>query len=438
MGRFQRGFERGFEKFRNGYYQLLETTIAHRKLFAMLFIAFCVLSLGWVFFLGEDFFPSVDAGLIRLHLRGRPGLRVEETARLCDQVEQYLHQALPKGEIANVLDNIGLPNSGINLSYSNSGVVGTSDAEILVGLNGNHSSTEELVRQLRQQLPRQFPGVEFFFQPADIVTQILNFGVPAPIDIQVTGPDLQSNYDFAQQIANQLRRVPGTADVHVQQMLGLPTLHLDMDRNLVTQVGLSPRDVAQSVLVSLSGSFQTAPSFWLNPQNGVTYSMQVQAPQYRMKSLQDLMNMPVNDPDGSYTQVLGNLVRLSPTSRPAIVSHYNVQPVIDVYASTQGRDLGAVAKDTQKVLQPILSHLPRGSNVDVRGQIDTMRSSFFGLGIGLLGAIVLVYFLIVVNFQSWLDPFVIITALPGALAGIAWMLLLTRTTLSAPSLTPRA
>ena len=433
MGRFQRGFERGFEKFRDGYYQLLETTIAHRKLFAVLFLAFCVLSLGWIFVLGEDFFPSVDAGLIRLHLRGRAGLRVEETARLTDQVEQYLHQRVPK--ITNVLDNIGMPNSSINLSYSNSGVIGTSDAEILVGLGEDHRPTAELVRQLRQELPRQFPGIEFFFQPADIVTQILNFGLPAPIDIQVTGPDMQSNYDIAQRIANQLRRVPGTADVHVQQMLGLPTLHLDINRDLVTQVGLNPRDVAQSVLVSLSGSFQTAPSFWLNPKNGVTYQMAVQAPQYRMTSLQDLMDLPVNDPANPYTQVLGNLVHLSPTSRPAVVSHYNVQPVIDVYASTQGRDLGAVAKDTQKVLDPFMKQLPRGSTIEVRGQVHTMRSSFFGLGIGLLGAIMLVYFLIVVNFQSWLDPFVIITALPGALAGIAWILLLTHTTLSVPSLT---
>ncbi len=436
MGRFQRGFERNFEKFRNGYYQLLETTIAHRKLFALVFLAFCVLSMGWVFFLGQDFFPAVDAGLIRLHLRARPGLRVEETARLCDLVEQYLHQELPKGEVANILDNIGLPNSGINLSYSNSGVIGTSDAEILIGLNEGHGHpTAALVKDLREKLPKQFPGVEFFFQPADIVTQILNFGLPAPIDIQVMGSDMQGNYEVAQQIANRLRHVPGTADVHVQQLMGLPTLYLNMDRNLITQVGLNARDVAQSVLVSLSGSFQTAPSYWLNPKNGVTYQMAVQSPQYRMISLQDLMNMPINDPNVPYTEVLGNLVHLSPTSRPAVVSHYNVQPVIDVYAGTQGRDLGAVARDTEKVLEPFKSHLPRGSRIEVRGQVNTMRSSFVGLGIGLLGAILLVYFLIVVNFQSWLDPFVIITALPGALAGIAWILLLTGTTLSVPSLT---
>jgi CzcA family heavy metal efflux pump len=435
MGRFQRGFERNFEKFRNGYYQLLETTIAHRKLFAAVFLAFCVLSLCWVFVLGEDFFPSVDAGLIRLHLRARAGLRVEETARLCDQVEQFLHQDLPPGVIANMLDNIGLPNSSINFSYSNSGVIGTNDAEILIGLSDKrHRPTSEIVQDLRQKLPRNFPGVEFFFQPADIVTQILNFGLPAPVDIQVIGADLESNYEIAQRISNRLRHVPGTADVHVQQMLGLPTLHLNIDRDLVTQVGMSPLEVAQSVLVSLSGSFQTAPAFWLNPTNGVTYQMVVQSPQYRVTSLQDLFNTPVTDPSVN-SQVLGNLVQLTPTTRPAVVSHYNVQPVIDVYASTQGRDLGAVARETEKVLKPFEDHLPRGTRIEVRGQVETMRSSFFGLGVGLLGAIVLVYFLIVVNFQSWLDPFVIITALPGALAGIAWILLLTHTTLSVPSLT---
>jgi CzcA family heavy metal efflux pump len=436
LGRFQRGFERGFDNFRAAYYQLLETTLQHRTLFAACFLAFCVLSLGWVFFLGEDFFPSVDAGLMRLHVRGRAGLRVEETARLADQVEAYLRQEIPKNELVNILDNIGLPYSGINTSYSNSGVIGTSDAEILVGLNpDHHHPTADYIRKLRQELPRRFPGVEFYFQPADIVTQILNFGLPAPIDVQVIGPDMQSNYVIAQQIANRLRRVPGTTDVHVQQMLDLPTIHLDINRNLVTNVGMNTRDVAQSVLVSLSGSFQTSPSFWLNPKNGVTYSVAVQSPQYRMTSIKELMDMPVNDPSSPNSQVLGNLVQLTPTARPVVVSHYNVQPVIDVYASAQGRDLGAVAKDTLKVLQPFTDHLPRGTRIVLRGQVETMKSSFLGLEIGLLGAILLVYFLIVVNFQSWLDPFVIITALPGALAGIAWILLLTRTTLSVPSLT---
>ncbi len=286
LGRFQRRFEHGFENFRNGYYQLLETTMDHRKLFAVCFVAFCALSMCLVFFLGEDFFPSVDAGLMRLHVRARAGLRVEETARLCDEIEAYLRQQIPKEELVTILDNIGLPYSGINLSYSNSGVIGTSDAEILMGLNPeHHHATDDYVRRLREELPRRFPGVEFFFQPADIVTQILNFGLPAPIDMQVTGNNLESNYEIAQQIANRLRHVPGAADVHVQQMMGLPTLHLNIDRNRVAQVGMNARDVAQSVLVSLSGSFQTAPNFWLNPKNGVTYQVAVQAPQYRMTSL---------------------------------------------------------------------------------------------------------------------------------------------------------
>ena len=436
FGRFQRGFERGFEKFRNGYYQLLETTLAHRKVFAACFLAFCVLSMGLVFFLGEDFFPSVDAGLMRLHLRARAGLRVEETARLCDVVEKYLRQQIPKDELATILDNIGLPYSGINLSYSNSGVIGTSDAEILVGLNAeHHHPTADYIRKLRSELPRRFPGVEFFFQPADIVTQILNFGLPAPIDIQVTGADMQGNYVIAQQIANRVRQIPGTADVHVQQMLTLPTLNLQIDRTKSTQVGMNARDVAQNVLVSLSGSFQTTPNFWLNPKNGVTYSVAVQAPQYHVTSLQDVMGMPVNNPAVKDYQVLGNLVDMTPVARPAVVSHYNVQPVIDVYVSTQGRDLGAVAKDTMNALKPFESNLPRGTRVIVRGQVETMKSSFVGLGVGLVMAIMLVYFLVVVNFQSWLDPFIIITALPGALAGICWILLLTHTRLSVPSLT---
>ncbi len=436
FGRYQRGFEAGFDKFRNGYYQLLETTLAHSKVFAACFLAFCLLSVGLVFFLGEDFFPSVDAGLMRLHVRARAGLRVEETARLCDEIEKYLHQQIPKDELVTILDNIGLPYSGLNLSYSNSGVIGTSDAELMVGLNPeHHHPTAGYIRTLREELPRRFPGVEFFFQPADIVTQILNFGLPAPIDIQVTGADMQGNYFIAQKIANRVKQIPGTADVHVQQMLTLPTLHLDIDRTKVTQVGMNTRDVAQSVLVSLSGSFQTTPNFWLNPKNGVTYSVAVQSPQYRVTSLQDMMEMPIDDPSTTNYQVLSNLAQVTPTARPAVVSHYNVQPVIDVFVSTQGRDLGAVAKDTMNALKPFEQNLPRGTRLIVRGQIETMKSSFLGLGIGLAMAIVLIYFLIVVNFQSWLDPFIIITALPGALAGICWMLLLTHTRLSVPALT---
>src|SRR5246500_5764722 len=434
LGRFQRAFEGKFEDFRCGYEALLETTLEHRGAFALCFLSFCVLSLGLVTFLGEDFFPHVDAGLIRLHMRARPGLRVEETARLCNQIEDALRGEIPQGQLQTILDNIGLPNSGINQSYSSSGTIGTSDAEILIALNPEkHPPTADLTRHLREFLPRRFPGVEFFFQPADIVTQILNFGIPAPIDVQVVGTDQQTNYGIAQQIAGRMRHIPGTADVHVQQLMSLPTLHMDIERTRVAQVGLTAREVAQSALVSLSGSFQTSPNFWLNPKNEVTYQMAVQAPQYRMTNLQDLMNIPVVSQQGP--QLMGNLVQVSPAVRPATVNHYNVQPIIDVFASTQDRDLGAVAADTQKVLKSFDDKLPRGTHIVVRGQVSTMRSSFIGLGVGLVGAIVLVYLLIVINFQSWLDPFIIITALPGALAGICWFLLLTRTTLNVPSLT---
>ena len=437
LGKSQRGFERWFESFRGSYRQLLEITLDHRKLFSLCFVAFCFLSLGLVFFLGRDFFPQVDAGLIRLHVRARPGLRVEETARLCDEVERVLRSEIPTEELQTVLDNVGVPYSGINLSYSSSGVIGTSDAEILISLNPeHHHPTAQYVRQLRRVLPSRFPGVEFFFQPADIVSQILNFGLPAPVDIQVVGADIRGNYDMAQRIANRLRQIPGTADVHVQQLMGLPTLYLDMDRTRINQVGLNAQNVAQNVLVSLSGSFQTSPNFWLNRRNGVSYNIAIQTPQYHMTSLQDLMNTPVTGGSSQTApQVLGNLAQLTPVARPAVVNHYNVQPVIDVYAITQGRDLGGVASDIMKVLKPFQEHPPRGTQIVVRGQVETMRSSFFGLGVGLIGAIVLVYLLIVVNFQSWLDPFIIITALPGALAGICWFLLITRTTLSVPSLT---
>ena len=434
LGRFQRGFERKFEDFRRGYESLLETTLEHRGLFVLCFLLFCVLSLGLYSFLGQDFFPQVDAGLLRLHVRARPGLRVEETARLCDEIESALREEIPKGQLQTILDNIGLPNSGINQSYSSNGTIGTSDAEILIALNPEkHPPTADLTRHLRDFLPRRFPGTEFFFQPADIVTQILNFGLPAPIDVQVVGTDAQSNYQIAQQIANQMRHIPGTADVHVQQLMSLPTLHMDIQRTRVAQVGLTAREVAQSALVSLSGSFQTSPNFWLNPHNAVTYQMAVQAPQYRMTNLQDLMAIPVISQQGP--QLMGNLVQVTPTVRPATVNHYNVQPIIDVYASTQDRDLGAVAAETDKILETFNGKLPRGTHIIVRGQVSTMRSSFIGLGVGLAGAILLVYLLIVVNFQSWLDPFIIIAALPGALAGICWFLLLTHTTLNVPSLT---
>lgn len=434
LGRFQRGFERKFEDFRLSYEAILETTIEHRGLFVTGFLIFCVLSLGLFAFLGQDFFPQVDAGLLKLHVRARPGLRVEETARLCDEIENTLREQIPHGQLQTVLDNIGLPNSGINQSYSSNGTIGTSDAEILIALDPeNHPATADLTRHLRELLPKRFPGVEFFFQPADIVTQILNFGLPAPIDVQIVGNDVRSNYKLAQQVANKMRHVPGTADVHVQQLLSLPALQMDIQRTRVTQVGLTTRDVAQDALIALSGSFQTSPNFWLDPKNAATYNIAVQAPQYRMTGLQDLMNIPVVSQQGP--QLMGNLVQITPGVSAATVNHWNVQPVVDVYASTQDRDLGAVAAEADNILKTFDGKLPRGTHFVMRGQVATMRSSFIGLGIGLVGAIVLVYLLIVINFQSWLDPFIIITALPGALAGICWFLLLTRTTLSVPSLT---
>ncbi len=433
-GRFQERFERGFERMRDSYRNIMESVMHHRAAFVSIFLGFCIASGALFFFLGRDFFPSVDAGQFRLHVRGRAGLRIEETARLVDQVEQEIHRELAPKEITTILDNLGLPYSGINVSYSNSGTIGTSDAEVLVSLSKGHRPTEEYIHHLRETLPREFPGVEFFFQPADIVSQILNFGLPAPVDIQLVGADYQQNYLVAQQIANRLRHVPGAVDVHVQQMMSMPTLHLDVDRVRAQQVGISERDVAQNLLVSLSSSFQTTPSFWLNPKNGVTYNVNVMSPQYRVDSMQALMNTPVSN-GSSATQVLANLANVKPVMTPAVVNHYNVTPVVDVYASVDGRDLGGVAADIGKIVEPYRGHLSRGTDLEVRGQVETMESSFTGLELGLAISVVLVYLLIVVNFQSWLDPFIIITALPGALAGILWMLFITHTTLSVPALT---
>jgi CzcA family heavy metal efflux pump len=436
LQRFQRRFERGFESVRERYHNTLAACLEHRRAFILSFLAFCVLSMGLVFFLGQDFFPSVDAGIFRLHMRGRAGLRIEETARLCDEVEAFLRQEIPQNELVTILDNIGLPYSSINNTYSTSGTIGTSDAEILVSLDQeHHRPTDEYVKHLREELPKRFPGVEFFFQPADIISQILNFGLPSPIDIQIVGKTQAQNYELAQEMANRMRHVPGAVDVHVQQMMNAPAIRLNVDRSRAQQVGLEQRDVAQNLLVSLSGSFQTSPTFWLNPQNGVTYSVAVQTPEYRVDSLQALMNTPIHAPRAPAPQVLANLATVSTATTPALVSHYNIQPVVDVYASVQGRDLGGVARDTRQIVDEFQKRLPRGSQLALRGQVETMRTSFAGLMLGLVMSIVLVYLLIVVNFQSWLDPFIIITALPGALAGIVWILLLTHTTLNVPSLT---
>jgi CzcA family heavy metal efflux pump len=437
LRRYQQGFEHRFERFRESYRRALDSALGRPGIFSICFLAFCILSGGLIFVLGRDFFPSVDAGQIRLHMRARTGLRIEETARLADQVNQLIRQTIPPRDLVTVLDNIGLPYSGINLSYSNAGTIGTSDAEVLVQLKAERGqSTGKYIAELREKLPQQFPGVQFFFQPADIVTQILNFGTPAPIDVQITGQNQRGNYAVAAKLANQVRHIPGAVDVHVHQAFDAPTLHLDVDRARAQAIGLQTRDVAQNLLVSLSSSFQTAPSFWLDPHNGVQYQVAVQTPQYRVDTYQALQNTPITGAGSNVPpQILGNLVQTHTAARPAEISHYTVQPMINVYASVEGRDLGAVSDDIFKRVDDIQKELPRGSHISVRGQVQTMRTSFTGLAYGLAGAIVLAYLLIVVNFQSWLDPFIIVTALPGALAGICWMLLITHTTLNVPSLT---
>jgi multidrug efflux pump subunit AcrB len=437
LRRYQQGFEHTFERFRAGYRSALTAALARPRLFAACFLTFCVLSAGLYFVLGRDFFPSVDAGQIRLHMRARTGLRIEESARLADQINGVIRRTIPERDLQTVLDNIGVPYSGINLTYSNSGTIGTADGEILVQLKPERErSTYSYISELRERLPSEFPGVQFFFQPADIVTQILNFGTPAPIDIQIRGANQPANYAVGLKLANEVRHIPGAVDVHVQQAFDAPTLFMNIDRTRAQFVGMEARDVAQNVLVSLSSSFQTAPNFWLDPRNGVSYQVAVQTPQYRVDNYQALQNTPVTaSAPGAQPQILGNLVSSSTVARPASISHYDVQPMINVYASVSGRDLGSVSTRVAQLVHDVEKELPRGSRIFIRGQVQTMSTSFVGLGIGLLGAIVLAYLLIVVNFQSWLDPFIIITALPGALAGICWMLLFTHTTLSVPSLT---
>ena len=435
--RYQQKFEHAFESFREGYREALRTVLDSAGVFTSGFLIFCVLSTCLVLVLGRDFFPKVDAGQIRLHMRARTGLRIEETARLADQINQTIREVIPSNELVTVLDNIGLPYSGINLSYSNAGTIGTSDAEILVQLTPERKKgTAEYINDLRPLLAQKYPGVQFFFQPADIVTQILNFGTPAPIDVAITGANQQGNYLVAQKLAGEIRHIPGAVDVHVQQAFDAPTLYMNIDRTRAQSVGMQARDVAQNVLVSLSSSFQTTPAFWLDPKNGISYNVAVQTPQYRVDTYQALQNTPVNAAvPGARSQILGNLVETSTTARPASISHFQAQPMINIYASVDGRDLGAVSDVVFKQVKDIEKDLPKGSHIVVRGQVQTMRNSFIGLGIGLAGAILLAYLLIVVNFQSWLDPFIIITALPGALAGICWILLITRTTLNVPSLT---
>jgi len=431
--RFHEHFEEGFQRLRERYTGLLEWCLHHRVVFGATFLGFCLASLLLIPLLGSDLFPTVDAGQIRLHLRGPTGLRVEETANLCEQVAQAIRRVIPARELHAVLDNIGMPYSGINLVYSNSGVIGTSDAEILISLSPEHRPSADYVRVLRYQLPREFPGTQFFFQPADIVGQILNFGLPSPIDVQIIGADMERNFDIGNRMVERIRQIPGAADVHVQQALNQPVVFVDVDRTKAQGMGFTQANVANDTLVGLATSFQTAHSFWLSPE-GVNYSVVTQTPQYRMDTLGDLRGIPIVNSSLRQPEILTNLAGIRRGQTSAIVTHYDVQRVIDIYATTQGRDLGGVAAGVDKVIDEFRGQLPRGSYMVERGQVETMRSSFTSLGFGILFAVLLVYLLMVVNFQSWLDPFIIITALPGAMAGIVWMLFITRTTINVPSL----
>ena len=434
--RLQKRFEQAFERFRQSYRRLLEICLHHRRVFLIAFFASCLASLVILIpWLGRDFFPSVDAGSFKLHMRAPTGMRIEETANLCDQVEQSIRAQIPASEVQNVIDNIGLPYSGINLSYSNSAPVGSSDADILVSLSVKHHPTDNYIHQLRLSLPKQFPGVSFAFLPADMVGQILNFGLPAPIDVQVVGNDLEANRRYADVVLAKMRYVPGTADLRIQQPFDQPYLRLRVERTKAEQLGFTAHDIAQNLLVSLSGSFQTSPTFWLDPKNHVSYSIATQTPQYRTDTLQAVENIPITGTNPSAPpSIMASLVSTQRGAGMAVVSDYNVAPVIDIFGAVTGRDLGGVASDINKIIDATRQQLPRGSRVIVRGQVQTMRASYIGLLSGLAFSIVLVYLLIVVNFQSWLDPFIMISALPAALAGIAWFLFITHTTLSVPAL----
>jgi CzcA family heavy metal efflux pump len=433
--RIQHALDAGFLHVRDGYRALLEQCVDGRRVFVAVFLLACVASILLVRWVGEDFFPTVDSGQFTLHLRGPTGMRIEETAALCDRVEASIRRIIPAAEIADLSDNIGLPYSTINLTYTSSAPIGAADADIYVSLSARHRPTAEYLHRIRQQLEPQFPGVTFSVIPADIVTQVLNFGLPAPIDVQVVGRNLAANHAFAATLMERLRHVPGMVDVRIQQPFDQPVLHLNVDRTEASARGFTQRDIANNLLISLSGSSQTAPTFWVNPQTGVNYFVATSTPEYRLDSLQDLGNIPINSAQAPRPQILEALASVTRDTQMAAVSHYDVQPVVDVFGDIEGRDLGGVSRDMAQVVAAAQKDLPRGSQIAVRGQVETMRSSFRGLLAGLALAIVLVYLLIVVNFQSWLDPFIIISALPAALAGIVWILFLTHTTMSVPSLT---
>ena len=432
--RFQRGFERGFERARSGYHLLLTRLVLARRGFVPIFLSICLSAFLLVPWLGQDFFPSTDGGNFILHVRGKTGMRIEETARLCDLVEQSIRHKVPASELDNILDNIGLPYSGMNTMHLTSGIVGANDADIMVTLKEHHHPTESYVRDLRALLPREFPDATFYFLPADITTQILNFGLPAPIDVQFRGNDVRASAKLAADLAAQLRQVPGLVDLRVQQPMDYPTYQVDVDRTKAEQGGYAARDVGQSMLNSLSGSFQITQMFFLNWKNGVDYPLVAQTPQYRMQSVQDLQNIPINIPNSKNPEILADVASVHRGDEMALVSEYNMRRIVDIYGGVQGRDLGGVSSDVERIVNTFKKNLPRGTSIVILGQVDTMRSSYISLLGGLVFSIVLVYMLIVVNFQSWLDPFIIITALPAALAGIVLFLFYTRTTMSVPAL----
>jgi multidrug efflux pump subunit AcrB len=431
---FQRGFERRFEHLRNAYRGLLTTLVERRLLFIPAFLGAGLAVLLLLPWLGQDFFPSTDSGQFILHLRAKTGTRIEETARLCDLVEDAIRRVIPAGERQSITDNIGLPYSTINLTHSISGVIGAADADVMVSLRQDHRATADYVAQLRQVLPEKFPGVTFYFLPADIVTQVLNFGLPAPVDIQIEGADVQGNRQVADRILQEIRHVPGIVDARIQQNFDYPDFKIDVDRTKAQQAGFTETDVATSILDTLSGSFQTSPAFFLNLNNGVNYNLAAQTPQYKVQSLQDLQNISITSPTAAHPEVLADVASISRSQEMAVVNHYNIRRVIDIYASVQGRDLGAAGSEVDRIVAADRKLLPRGSFVSIRGQLQTMQTSYLNLLSGLAFSIVLVYLLIVVNFQSWLDPFIIITALPAALAGIVLCLFFTHTTVSVPAL----
>jgi len=433
--KFQRGFEARFERMRQGYRGLLSLALAHRPTFVIGFLGFVAVSFLLVPFLGRNFFPAVDAGNILMHVRTQVGTRVEETAGQLAEVQKAIRKIIPPEEIETVTDNIGMPISGINMTYNNTGVIGPQDGDIQIKLKEDHRPTAEHVQALREQLPRLFPGMNFAFLPADIVSQILNFGAPAPIDLQVRGASIGANFAYANKLLSRIRRIPGIADARIQQSPSAPTFNIDVDRTRAQYVGLTERDVTNSLVVNLAGSSQVAPTYFLNPDNGVSYSIVMQTPQYSIDSLSALQALPITATGNSQSPILGGIADVKRTNSSAVVSQYDIQTMVQIFATPQGRDLGAVADDIRRLLVDTAKDVPKGSSVVLLGQVQTMNSAFSGLLFGLLAAAVLIYLLIVVNFQSWSDPFVIVTALPAALAGIVWMLFTTKTTLSVPALT---